>query len=312
MSDTGSVVVTGAGGYLGGRVVSHLAYTGDRRVRAASRRPAPWLPFSVDVLDLAADNARLTELCSGADVVVHLAGANETVAAEQPDRALADTTAAARRVAEACTTAGVGRLVYVSTVHVYGRALVPGTTVTEDAIPAPRSPYAVARLASEHLVTAAVCDTVVLRLTNGVGRPVAPGVERWSLVANDLCRQAATTGTLRLRTDGMQWRDFIALADVCRIVAAALEPNTVPAGTYNLGSGNPLTVRDLAELVQNAVESATGMRPVLYSPAPTAPPDQPYAVATDRLAALGLMAEVPIEHAIDETVRFCLDEGIAA
>jgi hypothetical protein len=64
--------------------------------------------------------------------------------------------------------------------------------------------------------------------------------------------------------------------------------------------------------VQNAVESATGARPVLYSPAPTAPPDQPYAVATDRLAALGLMAEVPIEHAIDETVRFCLDEGIAA
>jgi UDP-glucose 4-epimerase len=312
VSDTGSVVVTGAGGYLGGRVVSYLACTGDRRVRATSRRPAPWLPVSTDVVDLVADGAGLAELISGADAVVHLAGANEAVAADQPDRALADTAAAARRVAEACEAAGVGRIVYVSTVHVYGRALVPGTTVTEDAIPAPRSPYAVARLAAEHLVTSAVCDTVVLRLTNGVGRPVAPGVERWSLVANDLCRQAATTGTLRLRTDGMQWRDFIALDDVCRIVAAALEPSTVPAGTYNLGSGNPLTVRDLAELVQSAAESATGVRPVLYSPVPAAPPGRPYAVATDRLAALGLTAEVPIEHAIDETVRFCLDEGVAA
>src|SRR5207247_7297531 len=121
----------------------------------------------------------------------------------------------------------------------------------------------------------------VLRLTNGVGRPAAPEVERWSLVANDLCRQAATTGALRLRTDGLQWRDFVALDDVCRVVAAALDTRAVPAGTYNLGSGNPLTVRDLAELVQNAAESATGLRPPLFSPAPKAAPDRPYFVGTD-------------------------------
>lgn len=312
MNDAGSVVVTGAGGYLGGRVVSHLACAGDRRVRASSRRPAPWLPVSVDVVDLVADDAGLAELVSGADAVVHLAGMNEAVAADDPDRAVAETVAAARRVAEACATVGIGRLVYVSTVHVYGHALVPGTTVTEDALPEPRSAYAVARLAAEHLVAAATSDAVVLRLTNGVGRPVSPHVDRWSLVANDLCRQAAITGTLRLRTDGLQWRDFVALDDVCRIVAAALDPVAVPAGTYNLGSGNPLTVRDLAELVQNAAESATGLRPPLFSPAPKAAPDRPYFVSTERLAALGLSANVPITAAIEETVHFCLDQGMAA
>jgi UDP-glucose 4-epimerase len=312
VSDTGGIVVTGAGGYLGGRVVSHLACAGDRRVRASSRRSAPWLPVPVDVVDLAVDGAGLADLLTGADAVVHLAGANEVQAADDPDGAVADTVAAARRVAEACATVGIGRLVYVSTVHVYGHALVPGTTVTEDALPEPRSAYAVARLAAEHLVAAATSDAVVLRLTNGVGRPVSPQVDRWSLVANDLCRQAATTGTLRLRTDGLQWRDFVALDDVCRVVAAALDARAVPAGTYNLGSGNPLTVRDLAELVQNAAESATGLRPPLFSPAPKAAPDRPYFVGTERLAALGLRAEVPIEEAIDETVRFCLSEGVAA
>jgi UDP-glucose 4-epimerase len=306
------VVVTGAGGYLGGRVVQELACAEDRRVRAWSRRPAPWLPVPVEILDLAVDGTELDELVRGADAVVHLAGSNEVVAADEPDRALADTTAAARHVADACATAGVSRLVYVSTVHVYGRALTPGATVTEDTVPAPHSAYAIARLATEHLVTAAPCDTVVLRLTNGVGRPVAPDVDRWSLVANDLCRQAATTGTLRLRTDGMQWRDFVALEDVCRVIAASLDPNAVPAGTYNLGSGTSITVRDLAELVQSAVESTTGVRPPLHSPAPVAPPGPPYVVATDRLASLGLTAEVPIEAAIDETVRFCLDHGMAA
>jgi UDP-glucose 4-epimerase len=266
----------------------------------------------VDVLDLAGDDAGLARLLRGADAVVHLAGANEVQAADDPDGALADTVAAARRVAEACETAGIGRLVYVSTVHVYGGALVPGTTVTEDALPAPRSAYAVARLAAEHLVAAITSDAVVLRLTNGVGRPVSPQVERWSLVANDLCRQAATTGTLRLRTDGMQWRDFIALDDVCRVVAAALDPNAVPTGTYNLGSGNPLTVRDLAELVQDAAEAATGLRPPLIAPAPKAAPERPYFVGTERLAALGLSANVPITAAVEETVHFCLDHGMAA
>jgi UDP-glucose 4-epimerase len=312
VSNAGSVVVTGAGGYLGGRVVTHLAAAGGRRVRAISRRPAPWLSVPADVLDLAAEEVGLTELVTGADAVVHLAGANEVMAAHDPDRALADTVAAARHVAEACADAGVGRLVYISTVHVYGRALAPGATVTEDELPAPLSTYAIARLAAEHIVTAALADAVVLRLTNGVGRPAAPEVERWSLVANDLCRQAATTGALRLRTDGMQWRDFVALDDVCRVVAAALDPLAVPVGTYNLGSGTPLTVRGLAELVQQAVESATGSRPPLSSAAPTGAPGPPYFVATDRLAALGLGAEVPIEDAIDETVRFCLYEGVAA
>jgi UDP-glucose 4-epimerase len=308
---TDGVVVTGAGGYLGGRLVAHLAYATDSPVRATSRRPAPWLPVPVEPLDLL-DTTGLGDVLAGAAGVVHLAGTNEAVAAADPDRAMADTVAAARRVAEACRNAGVRRLVYVSTVHVYGRSLAAGATVTEEALPRPYSPYAIARLAAEHLVAAQTGDVVVLRLTNGVGRPVAPQVDRWSLVVNDLCRQAATTGSLRLRTDGMQWRDFIALDDVCRIVTAALDPHEVPAGTYNLGSGAPLTVRTLAELVQDSVELATGRRPPLSAPACEAPPARPYFVSTDRLAALGLSAEVPIASAVEETARFCLEQEVAA
>jgi UDP-glucose 4-epimerase len=309
---TEPVVVTGAGGYLGGRVVEHLACAGERRVLASSRRPAPWLPAPVEVMDLTDQRASVADLVAGASAVVHLAGSNETHAADDPDQALADTVAAARRVVEACEAAAVSRVIYVSTVHVYGDALAPGATVTEDARPEPRSAYAAARFEVELLMGAAAVDAVVLRLTNGVGRPVAPQVDRWSLVANDLCRQAAAVGRLRLRTDGMQWRDFIALADVCRVVAAAVEPALVTAGTYNLGSGKPLTIRDLAELVKDAAEAATGLRPPLLSPAPSAPPDRPYLVATERLDALGLTATVPLEAAIDETLRFCLEHEVAA
>ena len=301
-----SVAITGAGGYLGGLLVRHLVDHGHGDLRPLSRNDAPWLavpPLAVDPDDLHA----LEKVFTGVDAVVHLAGANEAIARTDPDRAMTDTLVSARRVGEACAAVGVARVVYLSTVHVYGAALRPDATITEDVVPQPRSVYAISRLATEHLLAAAVADLVVLRLTNSVGAPTAPRVDRWSLVANDLARQLAVTGELRLHSDGRQWRDFVAVDDVCRVIAAALSPRAVPAGTYNLGSGRPQTVRQLAELVQAAAETQTGTRPALHVGPSEREPDAPYVVDTGRLRALGLAADTEIGDAIAETVRFCLD-----
>ena len=299
--------MTGAGGYLGGVLVRHLVDHGHGDLRPLSRNDAPWLavpPAAVDPDDLHG----LEKAFTGVDAVVHLAGANEAIARTDPDRALTDTLVSARRVGEACAAVGVARVVYVSTVHVYGAALRPDATITEDVLPQPRSVYAIARLATEHLLAEAVADLVVLRLTNAVGAPAAPRVDRWSLVANDLARQFATTGALRLHSDGRQWRDFVAVADVCRVITAALAPRSVPAGTYNLGSSRPLTVLQLAELVRDAAEAQTGTRPPLHvGPSGLEPDAAPYVVDTGRLRALDLGADTEIGDAIAETVRFCLD-----
>jgi len=280
------VVVTGAAGYIGGRLVRHLA-EGAYRVTPVDR----------------AKMADIEAVCDGADAVVHLAGANEVDTDRDPEGALAETLAAALQTARAAEGAGVGRVVYLSTVHVYG-APAEGTVLSEDTLAAPRHPYAVARLAAERLLPPG--RTVVLRLTNAVGAPAAPDVDRWSLVANDLCRQAATSGAVRLRTHGLQWRDFVPLADACRIVVAATDPAAVPAGTYNLASGHPCTVRELAELVADSFQALTGRRPVLHAPDPPPDPPKPHFVAAGRLSDLGLRADGDLRAAIDETARFCL------
>ena len=63
--------------------------------------------------------------------------------------------------------------------------------------------------------TAASTSSSCSGSSNAVGRAgCADAVDRWTLVANDLCRQAVTTGALALRTTGTQWRDFVALDDV--------------------------------------------------------------------------------------------------
>lgn len=264
--------------------------------------------------DIAREPGAAASACAGVDTVVHLAGDNEVIAARDPASALGGTVLATERLVEAAREARVRRLVYMSTVHVYGERIAPRAAVTEDMRPEPRAVYAIARLASEHLaasLASAGIDVVVLRLTNSLGAPAHPAVDRWTLVANDLCRQGALTGRLVLRSSGVQWRDFVALSDVRAIVAAAsrVDEPVLPAGTYNLGSGRSMTIRQLAGLVQDAFEQRTGARPELEAPDPGTEQPEPYRVSVERAAQHGLRAETPVEQAVDESVAFCLEHS---
>src|SRR3546814_8649299 len=96
-----------------------------------------------------------------------------------------------------------------------------------------------------------------MRISDWSSDVCSSDLDRWTLVAADLCRSAVSTGELVLRSTGQQWRDFIGLADVVRAIAASTDPAKVPAGTYNLASGTSTTVRELAELVQDRVEART-------------------------------------------------------
>ncbi len=306
------MLITGAGGYIGGRLTEAFLAKGGR-VRALVRNSAPWLEVERHVCDLSSEAtaAKLKPALEGVDTVVHLAGENEIAAARTPAAALAATVVATERLAEACVAAGTRRLLYLSTVHVYGARIVPGATLSEDMRPEPRSAYGISRLASEHVAASlsdATYELVVLRLTNSVGAPYDPRVDRWTLVANDLCRQGAETGRLELRSSGVQWRDFVPLDDVCSVlVKASLPGGALPPGTYNLGSGRPRTIRQLAGIIQDAFEQQTGDRPGLRGPEPAGEQPEPYQVSVRRAAQHGLAVNGRLEDAISETVSFCLE-----
>ena len=302
------IAVVGAGGYLGSRLVAHLRGTGAPTV-AITRRPPPWLAPPVAAVDLTDDpDAALEAALEGCHALVHVAGHDEVRFAAEPHTSLHETITMTQRVADAAARVGIARVVYLSTVHVYGVALRPGALVGEATVPEPRAPYAIARLTSEHLLAAALggtTDLVVLRLTNSVGAPLHPAVDRWSLLANDLARQAVRSDELRLRTAGLQWRDFVDLGDVVRAIATATEPHPVPAGTYNLGAGRPTTVRALADLVAARSQVVLGQARVVVAPPAESPGDAPYTVDVRRLADHGVRLDTPLEQSVDEVLHLC-------
>lgn len=299
------LAVTGANGYIGGRFVAMASGSGRFEVISVVRSPASWVHGEVRKVSSLQNDA--IAALQGADAVVHLAGANEVVVQDQPHKSVESTVSASRAVAEACSALGVARLVYVSTVHVYGAALRPGAVVDEGTIPAPQHPYAEARLRSERIVTSSAKDSevVVLRLTNGVGPPPDPSVDRWSLVVNDLCRQVVCQGHVRLRSDGTQWRDFVALDDVDRALLAAADPSGIPPGTYNLGSGEPRTVFEVAtEVARLGAAHGFGEGTVEAPPARADPPAA-YRVSVERLAHVGFRPRTPLTTAVGDTLAFC-------
>ena len=123
MTVSGTVVVTGAGGFIGGRAVEILHASGRAHVRAVVRR---WstaarigrMPVDIRRADVT-DPATLADAMQGADFVLHCARADGRVNVE-----------GTRGVLEAARRAGVRRVVHLSTIEVYGDA---SGSVSEDA-----------------------------------------------------------------------------------------------------------------------------------------------------------------------------------
>lgn len=301
----GNLVVTGAGGYLGSYLLSAAVRRG-RPTIGLVRAPVPWMEAERQRIAPVLSGSGLS--IDGADAVVHLAAPNETAFRSDPEAAREQTVEASRGVARACARAGVRRLLYVSTVHVYGSALQPGAFITEATRAVPVGDYGWSRLRSEEVIQeeAEGVEVVIFRLTNGVGSPVSPLVDRWTLVANDLCRQAAEHGLMRLAQPA-QWRDFIPLDAVASVILTASEAanqERLRPGIYNVSAGRSITILDLARLI---ADEASGMGIAASIDAPEADPESPYQVDNAKIRNTGLLPEdLSLSQPIRDTLALCV------
>jgi nucleoside-diphosphate-sugar epimerase len=148
---TGTALVTGATGFIGGRLVSSLLADG-WQVRATGRRARPdELPTDADYrpADLARDDpSSLAALAAGVSHVFHLAGASSSKSSqEEMDR---DNIEGTRRLLEAAGDAE--RVVYMSSTSVYGEEVQLPSPVTEDVEPQPSRGYGQAKWGAEQVV----------------------------------------------------------------------------------------------------------------------------------------------------------------
>ena len=126
--------------------------------------------------------------------------------------------------------------------------------VPEDAPLDPRNVYAATKVAQEHLCAAFARETGVtytaLRYHNVYG-PRMPRDTPYAGVASLFRSALAAGGVPRVFEDGGQLRDFVHVRDVARANVLALTGEIT--GTFNVASGTPRSVLDMARALTRAV-----------------------------------------------------------
>lgn len=311
-----TILITGGLGYLGGRIALALSVNRDYVIRLGTHRVVRDLPkwiksndFSVVHADVLLEDT-LDTACQEVDYVIHLAALNEIECLANPNQAFLVNTLGTLKLINAAEHAGVQRIIYFSTIHIYGAPL--SGTITEKTLPCPLHPYAITHRAAEDFIIAAHKEKrltgIVVRLSNGFGAPTDPLINRWALVANDLCLQAVTQRKLILKSAGLQNRDFVTLTDIGRAAGHLL---SIPSDTYddcifNLGGENSIAIMGMAEIITRRCGDVLGYIPPIIRPEPRGDEvSGKIEYRIDKLKSTGFSLVSNFNEEIDATLKLC-------
>jgi nucleoside-diphosphate-sugar epimerase len=251
-------LVTGAAGFIGRSIAAALVARGES-VRGVDsfitgkRANLTGLEAMEFIEGDLADPAVCAKACAGVEVVFH-----EAALASVP-RSVADPAATNRNCVDATVNllvaaraAGVRRVMYAGSSSVYGDT--PSLPKREDMLPNPISPYAVAKLAGEHYMSAFTrvygLETVTLRYFNVFG-PFQDPTSHYSGVLAIFCRKMLAGEQPTIYGDGEQSRDFTFIENVvlANLLAADAPAEKVSGKMMNLATSAAITLNQVFEIL---------------------------------------------------------------
>ncbi len=190
-------------------------------------------------------------LLEGVEVVHHLAGQPGVRVSwgTEFEIYIRDNVLSTQRLLEVCRDHRVKKFVLASSSSIYGDA--ESFPTSEDARPAPVSPYGLTKLAAEHLCRlyhrGFEIPTVALRYFTIFGPRQRP-----DMAFTRFIDAALTGGTIEVFGDGLQERDFTYVADAVAATIAAGDTGQ-PGSVYNVAGGNHATVVDVLDILGELV-----------------------------------------------------------
>jgi GDP-D-mannose 3', 5'-epimerase len=316
-----SVLVTGAGGFIGGHLVARLREQGVENIRGVDRAPLyEWHQIFDDVDNQSADlqeMAACQSACDGIDVVYNLAADMGGMGFIENNKALCMLSVLiSTHMLEAARRAGVQRLFYSSSACVYAAGKQESPEVEplreSDAYPAmPEDGYGWEKLFSErmarHYYEDFGLETRVARYHNVYGphgtyeggREKAPAA---------ICRKVAAavldgSGEIEIWGDGKQTRSFTYIDDcvegTVRLTASEVrEP-------LNVGSEELVTINELVDIVEGIAGVSLTRNYNLSAPQGVRGRNSDNSLIEERL---GWAPSVRLQDGLWQTYRWIFDE----
>jgi UDP-glucose 4-epimerase len=258
MRESVKVLVTGGAGFIGSHVVDKLVSSG-YGVRVIDNLSTGKLSNikghsgsgRVDFVRGDIKDVEFVRKCTrDVGAVVHLAAITSVpFSVSNPDFTYDTNVAGTLNLLISCAEEKVGKFVFISSCAVYGDPQC--LPVNEKSPTSPISPYAESKLAAEHFCVGfhekQLLKSVVLRLFNVYGP--RQGVNDYSGVITRFVDRTKQRLPLVVYGDGSQTRDFVHVCDVVEAVLRSLESKDAEGEAFNIGSGKPTSVLELAEAV---------------------------------------------------------------
>jgi NAD dependent epimerase/dehydratase len=264
-----TILVTGAGGFIGSHLVEALAsqgahvrafvrYTSRAEIGLLSQLPKELISGIEVIAGDLRDADALRKAMRGCQLVFHL-GALISIPYSylHPSEVAEVNFMGTLNILQTCLDLGVERLVHTSTSEVYGTArTVP---ITEAHPLQGQSPYSASKIGADKLAESFYCTydlpVVTVRPFNTFGprqsaRAVIPTIITQALVRDEILLGSLDT-----------LRDFTYVSDTVNgFLCAAESPAEANGGTFNLGTGVEVRIGDLAGKIIRLVD-----RPVRLS-----------------------------------------------
>ena len=309
------ILITGGLGYLGGRIADSLKRNHSEATiilgtsRKTSEVPGWAKPFQIVQLDIRDQTSIDKAVSNETHTIIHLAALNEHDSFNDIKLAWETNSLGTQSLLSVASQKQVPKFVYFSTFHVYGGHQ---QTITEESPTRPHHPYAATHRAAEDMVRFYQhyknMDTLTLRLSNGFGYPMDSGINRWTLVFNDLCRQAVTSGKMIVNSSGKQHRDFISLHDVAATVDYFLFKNSGKwgDGLFNLGGDCSFSIIDVANKIASVFEKKYGSTvPIEIQEKDDRNIHHPVRYNIDKLKNTGFRLTGNMDEEIEQTLSLC-------
>lgn len=314
MAETFDVCVTGAGGYIGSRVVVELLDAGHDVTAIDSYRSA-----QVDEIDGVRvqegdvrDRERVREAASGSDAVMHLGAVSGVQDCDDnPEEAFDINVGGTENVAWICRE-NETPLIFPCSMAVVGDPVE--FPITSDHPRRPLNHYGRTKSMSEEDIGWLAEDAFPAHIymkSNLYGNHEVGGKSVGKrTVINIFVEKALEQEPLTVHEPGTQARDFVHVKDVARAYLCSLE-NIVDAEngarTLPIASGDCMSVLELAETVQRVVEEERGYTveiEMVENPRESETVSEDFTVDTDEASdAIGFETEYSVEDAVREIMK---------
>ena len=264
MALSGVVLVTGGAGFIGSHIAAGLLESGAKiriidNLSTGYLRNVEEVGGDVDFVEgSVADEKAIRRALEDVELVFHEAAIPSVPrSVESPVETHEASVNATFALLLAARDRGVRRVIYAASSSAYGNQ--PELPKREDMMPAPLSPYAVAKLVGEYYCKVFThvygLETVSLRYFNVFGPRQDPSSQYSGVISRFMSALLGGSQPV-IYGDGEQSRDFTYVSNVVEANLLAAESTSAVGSVMNIANGERVSLNQLLEIMKSVTGNA--------------------------------------------------------